>query len=189
MAKDKRPMVIKTGDSIFDSVMAYYVDPVNYPISAKHEEIRLRWALVVNLLLKKYSKIKIASMLIRDYNICQAQAYIDIRNAENLFGNVIKTDKEARKAMWYEWAIDFLQRAIRSGDTKAEGKALDMIAKYGELITEDLSFNPEKLENRELKLIVPKEQLDILKQLVSKGVVDFNNLNVTDVNFEEVSNE
>jgi hypothetical protein len=34
------------------------------------------------------TKIKIANVLERDYGISQAQAYLDIRNAGNMFANV-----------------------------------------------------------------------------------------------------
>lgn len=188
MAKDKRPMLIKIGDSTFDKIRAFYINPEGYPLSPTHEEVRKRWVLAVNLTLKAYSKIKIANMLVKDFGVCQAQAYIDIRNAQNIFGDIVKTEQSIFKAMWTEWATDFLKRSKQQKDLKAEGKALDLLAKYGISEEKDLDFNPEKLENKEIKIVLPKKLQEALSSMIGKGVVDFNNLDVTDVDFEQPDN-
>jgi hypothetical protein len=186
MAKDKRPMMVKIGDSTFDKIQAFYIDPEKYPLSTTLEKIRQRWIVVMTLQLKVYPKWKIANMLEKDFGLSPAQAYIDIRNAENIFGNVIKTDNEAFKTMWVEWTKDYLKRARQSGDKKSEGKALDLLAKYGGLADELMEFNPEKLENKEIKIVMDPKLQKMLFEMVSKGVVDFNGLNASDVDFEEV---
>lgn len=186
MADKKRPMLVKMGDTTFDKIKAFYINPEEFPLSDKLEEIRMRWLAISNFSSKAYSKIEIANMLKRDYGISQAQAYIDIRNAENIFGTVTATESNAFKAMWIEWTKDYLKRCRQKNDRVNEAKALALLAQYGDLDKDELEFNPEKLENKELQLVIPKDQLELLKTLVSKGVVDFNNLNVTDVNFEEV---
>jgi hypothetical protein len=188
MAKG-RAMLIKTGDSTFDKIQAFYIDPEHYPLSEKLEEIRIRWTLVVNLQLKAYSKIKIANVLVRDYGVCQAQAYLDIRNAGNMFANVFKTDEKVFKAMWMEWATDLLKRARQHKDLKAEAKALDLLGKYGGLDVKDLEFNPEKFENKEIHINMNKNLQGKLIELIAGGVVDFNSLDVTEVDFEELKPE
>lgn len=183
---DKRPMMLKIGDSTFDKIQAFYIDPEKYPLSPTLEEIRKRWIVVTTLMLKVYPKWKIANMLEKDFGLSQSQAYIDIRNAENIFGNVIKTENEAFKAMWVEWTKDLLKRARQSGDKKTEAKALDLLAKYGGLADDQMEFNPEKLENKEIKIVMDKKLQGLLFDMVSKGVADFNSLNVTDIDFEDV---
>jgi hypothetical protein len=187
MAKDKRQMMVKIGDSTFDKIQAYYIDPELYPLTDKVEEIRLRWVTVVQLLQKAYSKVKIANMLEKQYGISQAQAYIDIRNAENTFGNVMKTEKEAYRAMWLEWTKDYLKRARRDRDMKAEGKALDLLAKYGDLDADSLDFNPEKLENVEIQINLPKGMHELFMKFINSGVVDLNDFNATEIDYEDVS--
>jgi len=188
MAKG-RAMIIKTGDSTFDKIQAFYIDPEHYPLTDKLEEIRIRWALVVNLQLKAYSKIKIANVLVRDYGVCQAQAYLDIRNAGNMFANVFKTDEKVFKAMWIEWATDFLKRSKQSKDLKAEAKALDLLGKYGDLETKDLDFNPDKFENKEITINLSKNLQGKLIDMIGGGIVDFNALDVTEVDFQDVKTE
>ena len=85
-----------------------------------------------------------------------------------------------------EWTKDYLKRSRQSGDKKSEGKALDLLAKYGGLADELMEFNPEKLENKEIKIVMDPKLQKMLFEMVSKGVADFNSLNVTDVSFEDV---
>lgn len=186
MDDKKRPMLVKMGDSTFDKIKAFYMNPEEFPLSDKLEEIRMRWLAISNFTSKAYGKIEITNMLVRDYGISQAQAYIDIRNSENIFGSVTATESKAFKAIWIELTKDYLKRCRQKNDRVNEAKALALLAQYGDLDQDELQFNPEKLENKELQLVIPKEQLEVLKALVSKGVVDFNNLNVTDINFEDV---
>jgi hypothetical protein len=99
---------------------------------------------------------------------------------------VFKTEKAAEKAMWKEWVKDGLLRAIRKGDSKAEMKALDLLAKYGDLDEKDLEFNPAKLENVEIQFAVAKKYLELLKQKETSGVADFNRTEPLDVEFENI---
>ena len=184
MAKDKRNMMVKVGDSTFDKIQAYYVNPEKYELSETCEAIRQRWVLVVNLLLRGFPRYKIANMLEKDFGLSQAQAYLDINNAGNLFGDIHQTSKEVEKAMWREWCRDFIQRAKRRGDMKAESKGLDMYAKYGDFGAEELSFDPEKLEKKDIEITVDPKLIEVLKNMISKGVVDFNTLDVTDIDFD-----
>lgn len=181
MAKDKRNMMVKVGDSTFDKIQAYYVNPEKYELSETCEAIRQRWVLVVNLLLRGFPRYKIANMLEKDFGLSQAQAYLDINNAGNLFGDIHQTSKEVEKAMWREWCRDFIQRAKRRGDMKAESKGLDMYAKYGDFGAEELSFDPDKLAKVEIQTAVDPKLIDHLMLMISKGVVDFNKLDVTDI--------
>ena len=103
MASKKRPMALIKSDSTFDKIQAFYIDPETYPLTETQEVIRQRWVYVCSLLLKAYPKFKIANMLEKDHNLSTAQAYLDIRNAENVFGDIMRTDNEAFKIMWVEW--------------------------------------------------------------------------------------
>lgn len=184
MAKDKRNMLVKVGDSTFDKIQAYYVNPDAFPLTETAENIRQRWVLVVNLMLRGFPRYKIANMLEKDYALSQAQAYLDIKNATSLFGDIHETSKEVEKTIWREWCRDFIQRAKRKNDLKAEAKGLDMYAKYGDFGAEELSFDPEKLEKKDIEITVDPKLIEVLKNMISKGVVDFNTLDVTDIDFD-----
>lgn len=184
------PLKINRGDTTFDTILAHYLDPIKFSLTPKQEIIRKRWAEVLTLRLNAYSRVQIANKLIEDHGISLAQAYIDIRNSELLYGNVLKSDKAGTRAILYEYAHQFYQRAIQMKDLKAEAKALDLMAEFGGIKDmDDLQFNPEKLENKELKLVIPNEQLEILKRMNSSGVADFNKMNIIDINFEDIKND
>jgi hypothetical protein len=174
-------MMVKVGDSTFDKIQAFYVNPESFPLSETAENIRQRWVLVVNLMLRGFPRYKIANMLEKDFGLSQAQAYLDIKNASSLFGDIHETSKEVEKTIWREWCREFIQRAKRRGDLKAEAKGLDMYAKYGDFGAEELSFDPEKLAKVEIQTTVDPKLIDNLMKMISKGVVDFNKLDVTDI--------
>jgi predicted transcriptional regulator len=180
----KRNMMLKVGDSTFDKIQAFYVNPDAYPLSDSCENIRQRWVLVINLILRGFAKYKIANMLEKDYALSQAQAYLDIKNATSLFGDINTTSKEVEKAIWREWCRDLIQRAKRRNDLKAEAKALDMYAKYGDFAAEELSFDPEKLEKKDIEINVDPKLIALFKKMILTGVVDFNKLDVTDIELE-----
>lgn len=185
----KLPIKIRKGDTTFDNIMAHHIDPLKFPLTSKQEVIRVRWAEVLTLRLNYYSRMQVANKLVEDHGLCMAQAYIDIRNSELLYGNVLKADKEGTRAILYEYAHKFYQMAIKDRDLKAMAKGLELMAEFGGVKEMDnQEFNPEKLENKELRLVIPKAQLEALQVMLGKGVVDFNNLNVIDVDYEEIKN-
>lgn len=186
MAKDKRAIMLKIGDSTFDKIQAYYIDPEKYALSETNEEIRKRWITVMTLQLNGYQKFKIVNMLVKDFGLSESQAYIDIRNAENIFGSINKTDVEAEKQIWKEWIKEIRLRAKRKGDLKSELKAADLYAKYSEFGMDNPEFNPDKLIAKEIQIIVQPKLLTMLKEMIGKGVVDFNNLDATDIDHEEI---
>lgn len=174
-------------DSTFESIMAYHLNPEKYPLTEKQEEIRKRWAEVLTLRLNYYSRIQVSNKLMEDYNISLAQAYIDIRNSELLYGNVLKADREGTRAILFEYAHKFYQRAVQKNDLKAQAKALDLMSEFGGLKEMDNpEFNPEKLENKEIKIVMSKDLQVKLLEMISKGSADFNSLNVTDIDFDDV---
>lgn len=174
-------------DTTFEAIMAYHLNPEKYKLSDKQEEIRKRWAEVLTLRLNYYSRIQVANKLMEDYNISLAQAYIDIRNSELLYGNVLKADREGTRAILFEYAHKFYQRSVQKNDLKAQGKALELMSEFGGLKEMDNpEFNPEKLENKEIKIMVSKDIQQKLLEMINKGIADFNGLNVTDIDFEDV---
>jgi hypothetical protein len=190
MASKKRNMLIKVGDSTYDKILAHYINPEHYTLSPTNTEILNRYNEVFTLRLAHFSSQQIVNKLVKDRGISQAQAYLDIRNSGRLFGNVMKADTEGSRALWIEYLMDFLKRCKQKGDRNNESKALKLLAEYGGLAHEDNpEFNPEKLENKEIRIMLPKQMLDVLKDVVGKGVVDFNNLDVTDINFDELEND
>lgn len=178
----------KRGDTSLDKIRAYYADPVKYELSETLEAVRKRLQHVMQLRLNYWSKQKIVTYLKDHYGIEQAQAYIDIRNSELLYGEINETSRKAKQSILYEFSFQFLQRARERADLKAEAKALELLSKFGGLDEEDnLEFNPEKFEAVTPKISVNKKAYELFMKLASNGVVDLNDFNATDIDFEEVN--
>ncbi|HSD07909.1 hypothetical protein [Flavobacterium sp.] len=183
-------MLVKRGDSTFDKILAHYINPEHFPLSETNTAILNRLNEVFALRLNHFSSQQIVNKWVNEKGISQAQAYIDIRNSEKLFGNVLKSDVDGARAVWLEHTRDFLKRCIQKGDRANESKALKMLADYGGFANEDNpEFNPEKFENMEIHVNVNKEVQARLLEMLSSGSVDLNNLNVTDIDFEELKTE
>lgn len=191
MSKEKkREMMIKRDDTAFDRILAHHSNPEAFPLTNIEKEQLSRWHECFTLMLNHWSKPKIVLKWKNDKDLSPAQAYADIRNAESLFGNVFKADREAYRAKWMLWAEDYLTRSIQKGDLKSQAKALDLIGKYGGLAVEDNpSFNPEKLKHYKIEFDLPKALVEIMQDMADKGVHDFNGLDVTDIPFEEIKKE
>lgn len=187
MGTKKRNMLLKRGDSTFDKILAHYINPEHFPLSDTNTDILNRLNEVFALRLNHFSSQQIVNKWVNEKGISQAQAYIDIRNSEKLFGNVLKADKEGSRAILLEHTRDFLKRCKQKGDRNNEGKALKLLGDLGGLANEDNpDFNPEKFENMEIHVNVNKDVQARLLEMLSGGSVDLNNLNVTDIDFEEL---
>lgn len=187
MASKKRNMLIKRGDSTFDKILAHYINPEHFPLSETNTDILNRLNEVFALRLNHFSSQQIVNKWVKEKGISQAQAYLDIRNSEKLFGNILKSDVEGSRAIWLEHTRNSLKRCIQKGDRNNELKALKLLAEYGGFANEDNpEFNPEKFENMEIHVNVNKDVQARLLEMLSGGSVDLNNLNVTDIDFEEI---
>ena len=177
---------IKTGDSSFDRIYAYYKDPKKYPLTEKQEEKKDRWLAAFTLRQNFHSREQAANVLMEKYDISRAQAYRDLRSAERLFGNVMKADRDGALAILYEYSHKYLLMAVKAKDLKAMGKALELMGKYAEIDKDQgINFNPEKLENKPDKISIPKEVAQAIATHLKAGVLDFNELAV-DVDFEDL---
>lgn len=186
----KLPFKIQKGDTTLEKIMAHHIDPVRFPLSPKLEEIRKRWAEVLTLSFNYYSPQQIVNKLMEDHGVSLAQAYLDVKNAQILYGNVMESDKKGKQAILYEYAHKYYQRAIQAKDLKAQAKALELMAKFGGLDEVDLAdFNPEKLENVEIKFAIPKELYKYLKMGEHQGVDDSNLSAPIDIEFENVEED
>lgn len=183
----KLPFVIRKGDNTLEKIMAHHIDPVRFPLSDKLEIIRKRWAEVLTLRFNYYSPQQIVNKLMEDQGISMAQAYLDIKNSEIIYGNAMQSDKRGTKAILYEYAHKFYQRAMRAEDLKAQAKGLELMAEFGGIREIDQQdFNPEKFENKEITINLSKNLQGKLVEMIGAGVVDFNSLDVTEIDYEEI---
>lgn len=187
----KREMIIKRDDTTFDRILANHKNPEAFPLTVLEQEQLDRWHEAFTLMLNHWSKPKIVERWAKEKGIKSSQAYADIRNAESLFGNVLKADAEGYRIKWLLWAEDYLMRCKQKGDRNNEAKALLLIGKYAQLdVVDDQEFNAAKLENPDIRFDVDKKDLQVLKQHTNNGKGGVDDLNLTgpieDIEFEEI---
>jgi hypothetical protein len=178
---------IKTGDSSFDKIYAYFIDENAVSLSEKQEELKERWLSAWTLRLNFHSTEQAIKAHMEKYKIERAQTFRDLKNAETLFGNLLKTSIEGKRAIWAEYCHKYFLQALKSKDLKSQGKALDLLGKAWEVDKiESTAFNPEKLTNPQIKLKISKstEQL-IIDALTKTGVADFNKLKIEEAKIVE----
>ncbi len=185
MAKNKA--IIQRGDSTMDKLRAYYIDPANNELSEHVDKLRIRYQHAYNLKMSYFSNKQIVTIWHKEYGLSQAQAYLDIKDALNLFGEVNKLTRDAKRNLLFEYSNSLLQRARERGDQKSEAKAIDLLGKYSGLSEEDIAqFNPEKFENKDIAIAIPKELQNKLMEMMQGGSLDMNAFDATTIEYEEV---
>jgi len=184
--QEKREMIIKRDDTTLDRILAHHKNPDAFELSASDEMQLERWREIFALLLRGYTKTEIVNMWVKK-GISMSQSYVDIRNTEVIFGDVMKSNKDFDKALFIAEVKDFIRRCKQKGDRKGESKGYDLLGKYSEFNkVDDAQFNAEKLANIKTELALDPKQERALEQFRNKGVSNFNDLNVIDIDHVDV---
>ncbi|MBE7688450.1 hypothetical protein G1K66_08515 [Tenacibaculum finnmarkense] len=181
----------KGRDSSFDKIFAFYKNPEKYELTTKQITIKNRWLAAWTLRLEGNTPTKAAEKLQEVYKeekLSRAQAFRDVQNSEKLYGSIINADRTGRMAIHYEYALDAYNKSMEAKDFKA---AKGFLAEMRESMPfeDSQSFNPEKLENKPVKLTVENAVEQAIKNHLKTGVLDFNTLEVEDVNHEDITDE
>ena len=101
----------------------------------------------------------------------------------------MKADRDGTLAILYEYSHKYLLMAVKAKDLKAIGKAIELMGKYAEVDKDNaINFNPEKLEDKPIKMSIPKEAVKAIVNQLATGAVDFNTL-VVDTDYEELNKD
>ncbi|WP_372472647.1 hypothetical protein AB4865_07440 [Capnocytophaga sp. ARDL2] len=179
-------LIKQTKDSSLAKIQASYLDENAVVLTEKQQLIKNRlahaWGLRLN---DKYSPHQIIQILMREHKISQATAYRDYNWAMQIFGNLDATYLAAEKQVLKEALWDTYQRAKQQGELAVEIKALK---EYRSLFNFDESENqvdPNKIQAHEYRIQLVRWAYPKLAEMFEGGVLDFNNLNVEDVEFKE----
>jgi len=97
-------------DSTIDKLRAYFTGE-NITLTDKEDEIRHRLECAFTLVCSFKSNEQAVKELVKQHGISKMQAYRDLRNSMELFGDVVKMKKEAQKYILYELAMRNYQLA------------------------------------------------------------------------------
>ena len=179
---------LDTKDTHFENVLASYLDETKIVLSPLEEEMKKRWETAFSLLLNWHGREQAVKILKEQFDISLATAYRDINRALSLFGDITKSRKEGWRYIIFEYNQKLFQMATKDKNLETMGKCLDRMIKLADLDKEDAVFNPEKLQAQVYEIGISKSVETVLKAVLSKGVVDFNNY-AEEVPFEEVKDE
>jgi len=128
IASDKKDLpreLRRIADTTFDRIWKFYFNTkTRIDLTEKEEEIRQRWEYVWTLSTDIMTRREIVLQLRSTYQITERQAYEDIINAWNLFGNPQDQVRKARR----EILSDILLKAMNKADKDSEYKALEKLA-------------------------------------------------------------
>ncbi|MAF36466.1 hypothetical protein CL622_05110 [archaeon] len=176
-------------DTHFENILASYLDEGKIVLSPLEEDMKKRWEAAFSLLLNFHSREQAVKVLKQQFGGSLATAYRDINRALALFGDITKSRKEGWRYIIFEYNQKLFQMATKEKNLESMGKCLDRMIKLADLDKEEANFNPEKLQAQVYEISLPKALEKAVLTMLSKGVVDFNNFQAQDVEFEEVPNE
>ena len=117
-----------------------------YELTKADDRIRLRWEAAHACIVDKTTDHEAAKLLAKRFDITTRQAYIDISNATDLFGDLRKTSKDGLRYLINQWSIDLLKKAMDTADYAAAAKVLEKMIKANNLDKEDQDIpDPSKI--------------------------------------------
>ena len=135
--------------STFERIHSFYFkEGKDAQLSPQDEIIRQRWVTAMTQLHDLNRKEHdVVQLLMKTYGICESQAYRDIRNARNLFGEVRGYTKDAFRFHVTAWACELYAMAKTKKDFRGMEKALERITKAMNLDKEDQNLpDPSKFQ-------------------------------------------
>lgn len=184
-----RMNVVKfTKDSTLQRIKASYIEE-DFELTEHEEAIKKRLLHFHSLRFdKKYSRHQAVKIHCREMGVSKATAYRDATQAEFIFGSIQKVEVEFERAILMENYWMLYQMSLKNGDTFSANKALDSYKSLVNFNAEAAKVNPEKLEAIDIEIKLNRESNRILRKAYDQlGVIDLNNVDVSDIEYRDVT--
>lgn len=181
-------LVTRKKVTTLDKIRKYYLKGESYVhLTEKQEEIRIRILKAWNLLINYHSTEQAISRLMTETECSRAQAYRYVSDAKVVFGDPVANHQEAKRYILEEDLKRLQQRAIKDKDGRLELAVIKQLIKLGDFDkNKDPRFDPEKLKAQTYILKTDPSVDQMISNSTDGGVIDFNNLNVEDVDYQEL---
>ena len=174
-------------DSSFQRIKASYLDETSVELTAKELEKKKRmshaWGLRLN---NKYSAHQTIHILMKEYSISQATAYREYNMAMQIFGDLDETSIAAERLILKEALWNAYQKAVKQGNVELEVKALKEYRSLFNFDENENQIDPEKIQAHEYNIRIPRQLYKKFDAMVLGGAMDFANLDVEDIAYQEV---
>ncbi len=176
-----------TKDSLFQRIKAARLDP-DFKLTDEEQQRYDRLYYIYSLRLKnKYSKHQSVTIAKKELKISQATAYRDYDLAMQIFGDLDTADKNAERNILGEAYWNLYQLAYKDKNIEQARKCLDSYKSLFNFDDNEVEIDPNKIQAHEYHIHLSREGNKVLRQTLSKGVVDFNSYRPTeDIEYEEV---
>lgn len=109
-------------DTTYDRIQAWCLDPDSANLSEKDKEIFDRWDSADNFMRRYPNKKHAAGMMQKKYpTLSRSQIYIDLDNAQRLFGSMTRVDKD----YYREWLVDEIIKHIKRAKKMLEDSTIE----------------------------------------------------------------
>lgn len=178
--------LVTTNDTHLDNIIASYMDEGSVELSAFEIKMKERIKTAFSLLLNWRSREQAAQIMMEQFDVSQATAYRDISRALIIYGDINKAGKEGHRYIIMEYNHKLLQLATKEKNLEQMGRALDRYMKLADLDKEENRVNLEKLAAMDITVNISKKSEKAITGLLEGGVVDLNNFEAQDIEYEEV---
>jgi hypothetical protein len=183
-------VILRKKVTTLDKIRKYYLKGEHtVTLSESQEETRIKISKAWNLMINYHSKEQAVSVLVNDGS-SRAQAYRYVNDSLAIFGDILKNHKEAKRYLIEEDLMRLQQRAIKDKDGALELKVIAQRIKIGGFDKDtDPNFDPEKLKAQTYILKVHPSVLKSLEGREDGGLIDFNDMNSEDIDYEDVKED
>ena len=200
-----------SSESRRDKIRLYYKGELE--LSDCENEIRLRLESIFTYLIKnKCTDDEAVKFACKTHGISQRQAYYDVRDCKNLFGEVKEVSRTANRYIATQWAIEMYRMAQIKKDFRGMDRALKNFISANQLDKADpdlpdlskiqppiqvLSISLDFVSSPYFKMLAPEIQQQVVN-LKKKAEDLFNGSPISDVmnmlmleesNYQEISDE
>ena len=127
----------KTTDTTFDRIYKSMHSKSRVELTPEETKILNRWEKAWLLLCRHRTRNAVASLIIKLFNVSQATAYDDVRNAMNLFSDPREDMKAAKRAIAEDNYLKGADKAWKNGDLEMHKKYMDSYSKVNGLENDD----------------------------------------------------
>lgn len=174
-------------DNLFQQIKASYLDD-SFELTPQAKEKKNRLRHIFSLRLRnKYSRHQVIELTQKEYGISQSTAYRDYNWAMQLFGELDKTDKNAERMVLAEAYWQLYQVALKNKDIEQARKALDSYRCLFNFDDSEVEIDPNKIQAHEYHIHISRESSKVLRQALRSGVVDLNNVQAQEIEYEEMN--
>lgn len=176
-------------DSHFQRIQAHYIDE-SVKLTLFENEMLRRMKFVFSLRLKnKYSKQQAVKKCQDEFGVSLATAYRDYAASSLLFGELDEVDNRGERMILREEYWFLYQQCIKERNWDGAKKALDSYKELFDFSDRDGEIEPDKIAAHEYHIKISKADQLIIRKTLQSGVVDLNDINVEDADFEVLKDE